>query len=116
MSTQTEKLDCVFQFPDGTRHAAQAHLFWHKYAGRVFWYGVAQFPETSIPLPDEIVVGSVTFDDGRVGRAAFRDGRVGPGGYFEVGFVGLDQLGVPSPSRKKRASEPNPEPKPEDGE
>jgi hypothetical protein len=116
MSTQTEKLDCMFQLPDGTRHPALAHLFWHKYAGRIFWYGVAQFPETSIPLPDEVAVGSVAFDDGRVGRAAFRDGRMGPGGYFEVGFVGLDQLGVPSPPRKKPVADSEAEARSPDGD
>jgi hypothetical protein len=67
-------------------------------------------------LPDEVAVGSVTFDDGRVGRAAFRDGRMGPGGYFEVGFVGLDQLGVPSPPRKKPIAESELEPTSENGD
>jgi hypothetical protein len=109
MSTQTEKLDCVFQLPDQTRHPALAHLFWHKYAGRIFWYGVAQFPETSSPLTEEVAVGAVTFDDRRVGRVAFRDGRLGPGGYFEVAFVGLDQLGVPSPPRQKPDRGPEPD-------
>jgi hypothetical protein len=95
VSTQTEKLDCVFQLPDQTQHQALAHLFWHKYAGRVFWYGVAQFPETPDALPEGETGTSVTFDDGRVGHVWFRDVRIGPGGYFEVGFVGLDRLEVP---------------------
>jgi hypothetical protein len=109
MSTQSEKLDCVFQVPDQTRHPALAHLFWHKYAGRVFWYGVAQFPETPA-LPDGVAGGSVTFDDGRVGQVAFRDGKTGPGGYFEVAFVGLDQLGVPKASRPSPGNDPGPQP------
>jgi hypothetical protein len=107
MSTQTEKLECVFQFPDQTRHPALAHLFWHKYAGRIFWYGVAQFSETPDPIPKGVAGVLVTFDDRRAGRAVFRDGKVGPGGYFEVGFVGLDNLEVPSPPRPNPDHDPS---------
>ena len=115
MSTQSDKLDCVFHLPDQTQHAALAQLFWHKYAGRVFWYGVAQFPETPGALPEGAAGGSVTFDDGRAGQVWFRDGRVGPGGYFEVGFDGLDQLGVQPPRREDPGPGPAAESVPEAG-
>jgi hypothetical protein len=110
MPIQTEKLDCVFQFPDQTRLQALAHLFRHKYAGRVFWYGVAQFPETPDALPDGAAGASVTFGDGRAGHVAFRDGKTGPGGYFEAAFVGLDNLDLPSSARPKPGNDPSGEP------
>lgn len=109
MSIQSERLDCVFQVPDQPRHPALAHLFWHKDAGRVFWYGVAQFAETPA-LPEGAAGGSVAFDDGRVGRVVFRDRKMGPGGYSEVAFVGLDQLGVPTASRPNPGNDPSPQP------
>jgi hypothetical protein len=96
VSTQAEKLDCVFQFPDQTRHQALAHLFWHRYAGRLFWYGVAQFHETPQALPEGTAHVSVSFDDGRAGHVFFRDGKRGIGGYFEVAFVGVGELEKPT--------------------
>lgn len=117
MSTQSEKLDCVFQLPDQSRHPALAHLFWHKYAGRVFWYGVAQFPETPPEaLPDGVAVCSVAFDDGRVGQVIFRDGKMGPGGYLEVGFVGLGKLQAPAAPRPGAGNDPGKEPGPDESD
>jgi hypothetical protein len=109
MSTQSEKLDCVFQFSGQARHPAPAHLFWHKYAGRVFWYGVAQFPETPEALPEGASV-SVTFEDGRAGHARFRDGKTGPGGYTEAAYVGVDRLKLPSAPPPSPGSGPSPGP------
>lgn len=89
----SRKLDCVFHFPDGTQHQATAHLFQHEYAGRVFWYGVAQFSQVPDQFPEEgLNGGRATFEDGSSGGVSFFDGRLASGGYMEVGFVGVSRL------------------------
>ena len=95
MTTESRKLDCLFHFPAGTQHQATAHLFEHEYAGRVFWYGVAQFAEIPKDLPEGLNGGRVTFDDGSTGGVSFRDGKLLSGGYMEVGFIGLSTLQRP---------------------
>ena len=75
MTVESRKVDCVFQFPDETRHDAITHLFEHKYAGRVFWYGVAQFTEVPHDLPEGLNGGRAIFEDGRSGGVSFRDGQ-----------------------------------------
>jgi hypothetical protein len=92
MSVESRNVDCVFHFPDGTQHGATANLFEHAYAGRVFWYGVAQFCELPHGLPEGLNGGRVTFEDGRFGGVSFLDGKSLSGGYLEVGFVGLSSL------------------------
>lgn len=92
MTIESGKLDCVFDFPDGTRHQATAHLFEHEYADRVFWYGVAQFSEVPPDLPHGLNGGRVTFENRRFGGVSFIDGKLMSGGYMEVGFIGLSKL------------------------
>lgn len=92
MTLKSRKLDCVFHFPDGTEHAATAHLFEHAYADRVFWHGVAQMSEVPQQLPEGLLGGRASFEDGRSGLVSFRDGKLVSGGYMEVVFVGLSSL------------------------
>jgi len=92
MTVESRKLDGVFHFPDGTQHQATAHLFEHEYAGRVFWYGVAQFSEVPHQIPEGLNGGRATFEDGSSGGVSFRDGKLVSGGYMEVGFVGVSKL------------------------
>jgi len=96
MAIQSNKFDCVFHFPDDTTHQATAHVFEHEYAGRVFWYGVAQFGEVPQDLPQGIITGRITLEDGRFGGVSFINGKITSDGYMEVGFVGLSTLQTPN--------------------
>lgn len=92
LEIDSQNLACIFTFPDMTEHKATAQLFTHRYDGRLFWYGVAQFAEVPIALPGELNGGKVTFDDGRSGGVSFNNGTCRSGGYFEVDFVGVSKL------------------------
>ena len=88
---ESKKIDCVFQVSEQFSLNAMAHLFEHKYAGRIFWFGVAQFDERTDKLPIERVI-RLSFDDGRIGYVTIRDGKMSADGYFEVAFIGMDEL------------------------
>jgi hypothetical protein len=90
MDITTEKIGCAFQFPEA-ECKGMAHVFTHRYAGREFWYGVAQLTDAPPSNPPSV---QVVFDDGRVGYASICDGKLS-GDYTEVGFIGLARL-VPS--------------------
>jgi len=93
MATESQKLNCVFTLRDGTAHEGMAHLFWHDYGERTFWYGVAQLTEMPRSgLGSETLAGRLTFEDGRSGGISILDGKLMSGGYYEIGFVGLTKL------------------------
>lgn len=85
-----KKLDCLFHFPGLNPHQATAHLFEQEYAGRVFWFGVAQFGDVPTHDLPERPFG-MEFEDGRKGLACHVDGKMS-GDYFEIGFVGVTTL------------------------